>query len=185
VAKHWFVQVDSWSLHRVRPRRFMPHGTCHFRVGLNDVVYHLTSEWWVGIWLTAISFRGPDFRAREGLVIPVGRPVVKKKTAATPAGDGARHIAAVETEILKGLMPLVEHCALVRYDDGDPRSPGWLTIKTIGAAWCVQVKDPDSCNSFQFVSDTLDHALEGAALLLACDDAPWQPDAWLKKSKGK
>lgn len=185
MAKWWFVQVNDWSLHRVRPRRTMPSGTQFFRCAMGDYVYHLCSEWYVGIHLIGISFRGALRDRRGDQYIMARRPIVKKKAASAAAGDGARHVAAMETEILKQLLPLVEHCALVRYDDGDQRVPGWITIKTLGAAWVVQVKDPDSANSFQFVSDTLDKALEGAALLLACDDAPWQPDAFLKKQKGK
>jgi len=183
MAKWWFVQVDDWSLHRVKPRRFMPKGTSFFRVGLDDLVYHLTSEWWVGIHLVGISYRGALRRERGDRYIMVRRPIVKQKTAAAAAGDGAKHVAAMETTLLRDLMPIIEHCALVRYDDGQVRLPGWVTIKTLGAAWIVQVKDPDSANSFQFVAETIDRALEGAALLLACDDAPWQPDAFLKKKK--
>lgn len=108
---------------------------------------------------------------------------MKKKAAASKAGSDARHLAAIETELFADLMPLVEHCAVTKYDDGDPRETGWVTIKTLGAAWVVQVKDPCSGNSFQFVSDRFDKALEGASLLLACDEAPWQPDAFLKAKK--
>jgi len=139
----------------------------------------------VGIHLTAISFRGCDFRAREGLVIPVERPLVKKKAAAAGAPDGAKHLASVESEMFKDHMPLVEQMAMVRYDDGDLRQPGWVMLKTLGAAWIVAIKDPDSGNSFQFVAETLDKAIDGATLLLACDDAPWQPDAYLKAGKRK
>jgi len=163
----------------------MPRGTVEFRVGMGHTVFHLTSEWWNGIYLTAITRRGQHNATGRDWRVDVPRPIMKKKAAAAAGDNGARHIAALESNILKDLLPLIEHCALVRYDDGDQRVPGWLTIKTLGAAWCVQVKDPDSANSFQFVSDTLDKALEGAALLLACDDAPWQPDAFLKKQKGK
>jgi len=93
------------------------------------------------------------------------------------------HTAAMETETFRDLMPLVEHCALVRYDDGDQRVPGWITIKVQGAAWVVQVKDPDAGVSFAAVAETLDKALETAALLLACDEAPWEDDRWLKQQK--
>ena len=110
---------------------------------------------------------------------------MKKKAAAAAAGGDARHLAPVESEYFSKLMSLVEHCAVTKYDDGDPRETGWFTIKTLGSAWVVQVKDQDSGNSFQFVSDTLDKALEGAALLLACEEAPWQPDPFLRKKKGK
>jgi len=35
------------------------------------------------------------------------------------------------------------------------------------------------------VADTLDKALDTAALLLACDEAPWEQDVWLKNSQQK
>jgi len=185
VSKWWFVQVDDWSLHRVRPRRFLPRGTCTFGVGLCDHVYHLTSEQWVGIWCSGVRLRGPSHVAHGQVVTPFKRPIVKRKQAAAAAGDGARHLASVETELFKDHMPLVEHMAMVRYDDGDPRQAGWVMLKTLGAAWIVAIKDPDSGNSFQFVAETLDKAIDGATLLLACDDAPWQPDAYLKAGKRK
>jgi len=185
MGKWWFVQVDNWSLHRVRPRRWMPQGTAHFRVAMGDRVYHLTSEWWVGIWLSAITWRGDCPRARSGARVSVVRPNVKRKDAAAAAGGDAQHVARMECETFKDLMPLVEHCAIVRYEDKSQRVPGWFTVKTLGAAWVVQIKDPDSGNSFQFVAESIDKALEGAALLLACDDAPWQPDAFLKAQKRK
>ena len=112
------------------------------------------------------------------------RPSMKKK-AASSAGDGGKHLAAVESNHFDQLMPLVEHCAARQYDDGDARETGWFTVKTIGAAWVVQVKDPDSGMSFQAVGDTLDKALDSAALLLGCDEAPWETDPWLKKNKAR
>jgi len=90
-----------------------------------------------------------------------------------------KHLAALETAIFSDRLALVEHCALLQYEDGSPRVPGWITIKTQGAAWVVQVKDPDSLSSFSSVAPTLDGALDTAALLLSCDDAPWEADRWL------
>jgi hypothetical protein len=90
-----------------------------------------------------------------------------------------KHLAAVETTIFTDRLSLVEHCALLQYEDGSPRQPGWFTVKTQGAAWVVQVKDPDTLSSFSAVAPTLDQALDTASLLLACDDAPWEADRWL------
>ena len=109
---------------------------------------------------------------------------MKKKIGKLQASD-VKHLAALETSILNGLLPLVEHCAVRQYEDGDPRETGWITIKTQGAAWVVQVKDPDSCCSFASVAETLDKALETAALLLSCDDAPWEQDRFLAEAKRK
>jgi len=111
---------------------------------------------------------------------------MKKKMS--KGAEGVKHLAAMETNMFSQLMPLVEHMALKQYDDGEARETGWITIKTQGAAWCVQVKDPDAAVSFTAVADTLDKALETAALLLGCDDAPWEMDRFLaqgKANKGK
>lgn len=90
-----------------------------------------------------------------------------------------KHLAPVESQLLGGHLSLIEHMCLMQYEDGSPRVPGWITIKAQGAAWCVQVKDPDSCSSFSAVAATLDGAIELASLLLSCDDAPWEADRWL------
>lgn len=112
------------------------------------------------------------------------RPSMKKK-ASKQGADGGKHLAAVESKYFDQLMALVEHCAMRQYDDGDPREVGWFTVKTSGAAWIIQVKDPDSGMSFQAIGETLDKALETAVLLLGCDEAPWESDPWLKRNKSK
>jgi hypothetical protein len=108
-----------------------------------------------------------------------------KKRSVKVGTEGVKHLAAMESTILSGLLPLVEHCAVRQYEDGDAREPGWITIKTQGAAWCVQVKDPDGACSFTAVAETLDKALETAALLLSCDEAPWEPDRFLSDQKAR
>jgi hypothetical protein len=108
-----------------------------------------------------------------------------KKRQPLTGKDGAKHLAAMESNLFGQMMPLVEHMALRQYDDGEARETGWLTIKTQGAAWCVQVKDPDGACSFTAVAESLDKALETACLLLACDEAPWEPDAFLAASKAR
>jgi len=108
-----------------------------------------------------------------------------KKRVSTADGGGGKHIASLESNYFHDLLALVEHCAVRQYDDGDPREPGWITIKTLGAAWIVQVKDPDSCCSFSSVAETIDKALETAVLLLGADQAPWEPDAFLAAAKAK
>lgn len=108
-----------------------------------------------------------------------------KKKASKTREETANHLAAMETTLFSDLLALLEHCATRRYDDGDAREPGWFTVKTQGAAWLVTVKDPDTGNSFSVVGDTVDKALSSAALLLACEDAPWEMDQWLQKNKAQ
>jgi len=109
---------------------------------------------------------------------------VKKKIIA--GGNGApkelrKHLAAVESTTLHGFPALVQHCCVTQYDDGDPRKPGWFTIKTMGSAWVVQVKDPDACLSLTATAQTVDDALTLAELLLSGDEAPWEPDPFLQR----
>lgn len=112
---------------------------------------------------------------------------VKKKNTASSPEAGRVHLAAVESNMFTKLHPLVEHMACTRYDDGDVRVPGWITIKTQGSAWQVQVKDPDSASSFVAVANSLDDALALASLLLEAEETPWEHDKWLadKKPRGK
>lgn len=99
-----------------------------------------------------------------------------------PAGGAGRHSAPMETEVLRDHMPLIEHMATTQYDDGSPRQPGWVTIQTYGRTWTVSVKDPDTCLSFRCIGESLDEALEMAALLLGAEEAPWEPDPWLRRA---
>lgn len=179
----WTVYCGRWKLHGKRPCRWLPRTWCTFEVVRLNLVFRLTHTPNVGMWVSGRQWRGERFPPHAA-AYDYERPDVKKKTATTAAGGDARHRAAVETELLSKLLPLVEHCCVTRYDDGDPREPGWITVKTMGAAWVVQVKDPDSGASFQMIAESVDKALEGAALLLACDEAPWAPDPFLKKNKG-
>lgn len=106
----------------------------------------------------------------------------KKSVGATQAGsDRPCHLAAMESDILSKLPELVKHAAITKYDDGEPRKTGWWTVKTMGSAWVVQVKDPDSGASFTATSNTLDDALALADLLLSSEEAPWEPDPFLKR----
>lgn len=156
--------------------------------------YDLLCPRWV-LRVELIPFRGYAVRSvypRGGsqldrlLVIPRPEFSVKRIQPGQQAPQGAAmHLAAVETNIFAKLGALVAHTAVTRYDDGEGRRPGWFTVKTMGSAWVVQVKDPDSCCSLSATAQSLDDALALADLLLSTDQAPWEPDAFLKRQKGK
>lgn len=128
-------------------------------------------------------------RGGRGPVIAVyAEPEVtmkRKSTVVTGSAGGPSHIAPIDCTTLSQFPSLVAHCCVTRYDDGEPRRPGWLTIKTLGAAWIVQVKDPDGACGLTATSQTLDDALTLAELLVSSDDAPWEPDPFLRRSNGK
>jgi hypothetical protein len=184
MGKTWHVECNGFHLHRGRPRRWLPKGRSEFYVGLGRFVFTLRGLFGKGICIVARRYRGNVPRDAVA-VIQWEVPSMKKRFSKTSPEGAAQHLAAVETTAFAHLLPLVEHCSYRKYDDGDPREPGWITIKTQGAAWCVQVKDPDAACSFTAVGDTLDKALETAALLLACDEAPWEADVFLAAAKAK
>jgi len=182
--KTWTVVVWRWGLHRGRPRRWLPKGRSEFYLKRANLEFRLTALWKrymcvVGVWVGGDRLSRPSRPDLEWEVPEMG---IKKRV---PSLTLVKHLAAVETNLMRDLMPLVEHCCLRQYDDGSEREPGWLTVKTSGAAWCVQVKDPDTASSFTAVADTLDRALETAALLLAADEAPWEPDQWLARQRAE
>lgn len=184
VPKTWFVVRTAVGKSRRRPSRWVPKGRAYF--------YVLTAGWKFG--MCSVARKGicavARWRRDEALtpfhLAPwhTEYPSMKKKSKPAETG-GVKHLAALESNLFGPLLSLVEHCAVRSYDDGDPREPGWFTVKTSGAAWVVQVKDPDACVSFSAVADTLDKALETAALLLSCDEAPWELDAFLSKMKAE
>jgi len=109
---------------------------------------------------------------------------MKKKKPVGAVAD-ALHLAAMESDLLSKHQALVAHCAATKYDDGDPRKPGWWTIKTMGSAWVCEVKDPDTAARLVVVQQTLDDALTLANLLLESEEAPWEPDPWLARANAE
>lgn len=167
----------------LRPRRWFPRCWSILHVFTVDKKFIGGYKPRVGVYLTSVE-------SRLGLLpgvhrYPAPEPVVKKKSVGGKAASDtlASHLAPIESNIFGKLFNLVAHCCVTRYDDGDPRRPGWFTVKTVGSAWAVQVKDPDGCCQMQAIGNTLDDALALADLLLGGEDAPWEPDPFLKRQE--
>ena len=103
---------------------------------------------------------------------------MKKRTPKSTEGAGPVHLAPIETNVFCRLMNIVAHLAEVRYEDGSPRTPGTLFVKTMGGAWSITAKEPDAQLQLPVVANTLDDALAAMDLLLGADDAPWEIDRW-------
>jgi len=182
MAKWWGICANMLHLHRGKPCRWLPKGKGEFRVYMGHYTFLLHYHYGTGIWCRA-RCRRTQCPYREISALRWEEPNVKKRIAKGALEGDAKHLAPMESNRLADVMPLVEHCAIRKYDDGDPREPGWFTVKTQGSAWIVQVKDPDGGVSFSAVGQTIDQAFETAALLLACDEAPWEPDRFLAAQK--
>jgi len=122
--------------------------------------------------------------AVEVQTLPEVFTMVKKRQPSAEASN-ASHVAPVESVLFGKLHPLVAHCAATRYDTGEARKPGWWTVKTMGAAWVIEIKCPDTCQRMVVVQQTLDDALALASLLLESEEAPWEPDPWLSAAAAK
>jgi len=105
---------------------------------------------------------------------------MKPRTMA-PMGDDDRkavHLAAVETILLGQFPALVAHLVTSRFDDGTPRTPGTMLVKTMGSSWVVVLKEPDAALQMQVMAQTVDDVMELAELLISGDKAPWETDRW-------
>jgi len=184
MPKTWSIECQGVHLHSGRVCRYLPKGRSTFYVGHGRYVFELTARSRKGICVTAQWVRGDRLLGRQAAMFEWEFPSMAIKKRQVSKTD-VTHLAAVESTLFAQHMALVEHMALRKYEDGSDRETGWVTIKVVGAAWAVQVKDPDSATSFTAVGDTLDKAFDTANLLLACDEAPWEPDAWLAKTKAE
>lgn len=179
-----FRVVYRWAWTGKRPRQWLPREK---------------GQWWVG-WMARKWLL--QWRPRKGICCLVCSPWGQQVTGLgggrlewewpdmaikrRKADEGTSpNLVEMSSAYLEKLLPLIEHCAARQYDDGSPREPGWITIKTQGSAWVVQVKDPDTACSFTSVAATIDNALETAAIMLASDEAPWERDAFLEAANAR
>lgn len=182
---HAGIFGPSGRSHRMRrPRRWVRMCRCTYVLVQRTRIILLTFRPWHGLTLTAVAL--PEWSSSDAWVEVWRAPeyIMKKKAVRTEMGE-AVHLAPMESVLLAKHHGLIAHCATRRYDDGDPREPGWLMIRTSGSAWSVVVKDPDTCSSFVASAPTLDDALALATLLLESDEAPWERDQWLQAASKK
>lgn len=99
-------------------------------------------------------------------------------------GDGEAgkpiHLAPMDTVLFKQFLPVLAHCAVNRYDDGTPRAPGYLIIRTDGAQWKMILKEPDVGLQLSLSAATFDDLFALACLFLEVDTAPWESDPYAK-----
>lgn len=188
---HWGCQMGWWPItmgsrrvgsHRPKRRAIRPLQRLELQTAHHLVVMLYTGRQGV----TLYSWKGP-YGVRlwaEGAESYDEVLSMKKKSPPSNSG-GQQHLAAIESNILSQCLALVKHMAVVQYDDGTVRKPGWITIKTFGSAWQVEAKDPDSCLSLRVIENSLDEALQLLALLLESDEAPWEVDTWLQQQAAK
>lgn len=176
--------VRNVSCGRVRPRRWLGRDVACWVVQIGRAKVLLIGRRGFGISAWSMTRADGVHRLWRDCTY-FGDLFVKKRKPRDAGADVPPHLAAVESDLFGRLLPLVAHCAETRYDDGTARTPGWWTVKTMGSAWVVEVKDPDTCSRLVVVQQTLDDALTLASVLLESDEAPWEPDPWMKAAQAK
>jgi len=166
-----------------RPRWYLGRDATAHTVAARHGVFHLVAMRYFGVSCFASTRDG--IRTVQWDNCNTWKEVfMKKREPSNAAKAGVLHLAAVESDLFSKHLPIVQHCSHTMYDDGSVRKPGWITIKTMGSTWVVEVKDPDSCSRMTVVQQTLDDALTMASVLLESEEAPWENDPWLKKQPG-
>lgn len=166
-----------------RRKRYTPQRVTWFWLVRRDLQFTVCFTPFRGFCVRSVR-RGRGHQADYLCVLPAPETSVKRVQIGVASGSTlAEHLAAMECNTLAGLQGLVKHCAVTKYEDGTPRMPGWWTVQTRGAAWQVVVKDPDSGCKLVATGNSLDDALVLAEMLLTSEEAPWEPDPYLKSKQ--
>lgn len=170
------------GLHRVR--RFYPRGWFELRVRRGPYLYRLVHRPYVGLIHDAWAYDPPYASFLCPHWVEVGETWMKQvqlsKGLEVPAT-----LASTSSGLLSACPLLIAHCAALRFDDGTPRRPGWLTITTQSSSWKASVKCPNAGASFSVLAPSVDDMLGMVELLLETDAAPWERDEWLQKNSKK
>lgn len=169
---------------RFRPRRRCSKDWQALLVRVGPFHWHLVTRQGFGVTLWGVNYDG-HFQPWWSNLSWYGDLLMVKRRQANPTAPEVAHLAPVESNVLGKCMALVSHCAATKYDDGTPRQPGWLTIRTRGSAWEIEIKDPETCSRLVVIQQTIDDALALATVLLDAEDAPWEADQWLVAAKAK
>lgn len=146
----------------------------------------LLLQWrpWKGMTLLAAYLARSIPGGREVGRYSVEEEMMKRRQVADPTAM-KKPQADTSTVMLAGVPTLLEHLAHTSYDDGTARKLGEVRIRVEGLVWAVQCTCHDTQCFFSASAPKIDDALSLAALMLACEDCPWEPAHWLigKKSK--
>lgn len=180
------VCLRPWHRVRTRPRCWLGKGEKRWCLLVNPLLLRMVHVPWHGTFLSVVEYTGTCPLTPRILRSFHWETFMKRRSAVTKQ-EAPKHLAAVETNLLADCLPLVEHCTMTRWDDGEPRQPGWLQIRTLGNDWVVTAKEPDQGLMLQVRAENLDDALFALAAHLGSPDAPWQEDPYAAapKNKGK
>lgn len=132
--------------------------------------------YWVESWARIVNGQVASFGFFDKKELTMKRPDPRRNMG----GSGPVHLAGVESEVLRILPQVVAHLTHIRWDDGQPRQPGTVTLRTRGAMWVAEARDFDSAARLVVTASTVDDVLVLLDQMLGSDDAPWEPDRFLE-----
>lgn len=107
------------------------------------------------------------------------------KKVKLPERAAVKHIAALESEMMKDAMPVLEQLAMLQYEDGSPRQGGLLMVWVDGSTWTALVKERSADAQMRATGRTWDEMIGTLALMLGAEDAPWEPDPNARRHGGR
>lgn len=99
-------------------------------------------------------------------------------------GTGAGYIApalSADSKLLGKLPAVMEFLTATAYEDGTPRTPGYMWVSNRTVAFEVTIFDPDGCAKLPALGKTLDEAFALLEAHLRAESPPWQQDGFLVK----
>jgi hypothetical protein len=146
----------------------------------------------VGWWCVSWGSLGCPIETPKGTQpYPIGDAMKRRSTPAV--GHTVQAALPAASTILAKLPAIRAFVTDTQYDDGTPRTPGYLTIRNRGIAFEITLYDPDSGTRLPLRAPDLDKLLLLIEQLVGVEDAPWELDPYLteqlerrakKKKKG-
>lgn len=163
-------RLDTWGV-----KRRLSILTCNWLVGMEYLPFS-------GYWWDTTFDRGAYPHGRIGrLLKDDGRPKVRKPKVGEKSS--VKHLAALESEMMRDHMAVLEALAMMQYADGTPRKAGFLGVFTDGDQWCVFLKDNTGQCKLPARGRTWDEMMDALQILLESEDAPWEPDDLAERKK--
>lgn len=105
---------------------------------------------------------------------------LKRRDVTAGAGYVAPALTA-DSKLLGKLPAIMEFLTATAYEDGSPRTPGYMWVSNRTAAFEVTLFDPDGCCKLPCLGKNLDEAFALLEAHLRGDLPPWQQDGFLVK----
>lgn len=168
-----------------RPARWLPRGGSRWVLICGPyriVLYHYPHRGYYPFSLGHVSGQ-----AWEHFPVPEfwGSRMKKRSISEGARKGGQKSLASQDTKFFARWPAILQHVADICYDDGSPRKPGTITLRTLGTSWQLTARDPDSGAQLVSLGQSIDEACSLLDKLLAAEDAPWELDVFASQGRKK